>query len=53
MDMLFEQGVSARNFAGTKVNVFEESVAGSVMDNYKDTMDATHLERMSQGSARD
>lgn len=52
MDMLFEQGVSARKFATTEVDVFGENVAGSVMDNYKDTMDAKHLERMSQGSAR-
>lgn len=52
MDMLFEQGVSARNFAKTKVDVFEASVAGSVMDHYKDTIDAKHLERMSQGSLK-
>lgn len=52
MDMLFEQRVSARKFATTKVDVFEVNVAGSVMDGYKDTMDAKHLERMSQGSTR-
>ncbi|CAN8096176.1 unnamed protein product [Discula destructiva] len=52
MDMLFEQGVSARNFASAKVDVFAENVAGSVIDQYKDTIDAKHLERMSQGSAQ-
>lgn len=52
MDMLFEQRVSARKFAEAKVDVFEVNVAGSVMDGYKDAMDAKHLERMSQGSTR-
>ncbi|KAJ4415894.1 hypothetical protein N0V82_007088 [Gnomoniopsis sp. IMI 355080] len=51
MDMLFEQGVSARKFATAKVDAFEVNVAGTVMDRYKDAMDAKHLERMSQGSA--
>ncbi|KAJ4388642.1 hypothetical protein N0V93_006101 [Gnomoniopsis smithogilvyi] len=50
MDMLFEQGVSARKFANAKVDVFEVNVSGRVMDGYKDVMDAKHLERMSQGS---
>lgn len=50
--MLFEQGVSARKFASAKVNAFEESVAGSVLDNYKHDMDAKHFERMSQASRR-
>lgn len=50
LDMLFEQGVSARKFATAKVDAFEGSVAGSVMDNYKVDLDTKHLERMSQGS---
>jgi SP family general alpha glucoside:H+ symporter-like MFS transporter len=34
LDLLFERGVSARKFATTKVDVFEESVAGSVMEDH-------------------
>lgn len=52
LDMLFEQGVSARKFAAAKVDAFEESVAGSVMEKYKVDLDAKHLERMSQGSGQ-
>lgn len=48
--MLFEQGISARKFATAKVDAFDESVAGSVMDAYKHDFDAKHLERMSQRS---
>ncbi|ROV92477.1 hypothetical protein VSDG_06665 [Cytospora chrysosperma] len=47
LDMLFEQGVSARRFASTKVNAFEESPAGSL---YKAEGGVNHLERRSQGS---
>lgn len=50
LDLLFEQGVSARKFATAKVDAFEGSIAGSVMDRYKTDLDAKHLERMSQGS---
>lgn len=52
LDMLFEQGVSARKFSSAKVNAFEGSVDGSIMDNYKVEFDARHLERMSQGSGQ-
>ena len=34
LDLLFERGVSARKFATTKVDVFEESIAGSVMEDH-------------------
>lgn len=34
MDILFQQGVSARKFATTEVNVFAEDVDGDVMNNY-------------------
>lgn len=36
LDMLFERGVSARKFASTKVDVFEEEVESQVVDNYKE-----------------
>jgi MFS transporter, SP family, general alpha glucoside:H+ symporter len=36
LDLLFEQGVSARKFATTNVDVFEESVGGAVVDTYED-----------------
>lgn len=36
LDLLFERGVSARKFASTNVDVFDESIAGSVMENYGD-----------------
>lgn len=50
LDMLFEQGVPARKFATAKIDAFEESVEGSVMDHYKDEIAASHRERQSQGS---
>lgn len=34
--MLFEQGVSARKFDQTEVDVFEENVEGGVMAGYKE-----------------
>ncbi|EAS34767.3 sugar porter (SP) family MFS transporter [Coccidioides immitis RS] len=35
LDLLFERGVSARKFASTHVNVFEEEVDADVIENYK------------------
>lgn len=52
LDLLFEQKVSARKFATTKVDAFNESIAGSVMENYKQDIDSKHLERLSQKSDR-
>lgn len=50
LDMLFEQGVSARKFASAKIDAFEENVEGSVMEHYKHDIAASHRERQSQGS---
>ncbi|KAE8151303.1 general substrate transporter [Aspergillus avenaceus] len=35
LDVLFERGVSARKFATTQVDVFDETIEGRVMNNYK------------------
>jgi SP family general alpha glucoside:H+ symporter-like MFS transporter len=35
LDMLFERGVSARQFATTEVDVFDESIEGRVIDDYR------------------
>jgi MFS transporter, SP family, general alpha glucoside:H+ symporter len=43
LDLLFEHGVSARKFATTEVDVFDETVDGSVIHNYEEKLDATHL----------
>lgn len=45
LDLLFERGVSARKFASTKVDVFEESVDQSVIGSYEEKMDAVHQEK--------
>lgn len=50
LDMLFEQGISARKFASTHVDAFAANVEGDVVENYKHQMDISHVERMSQGS---
>jgi SP family general alpha glucoside:H+ symporter-like MFS transporter len=42
LDMLFERGVSARNFATTEVNVFDESIEGRVIDDYRAQKNATN-----------
>lgn len=34
MDVLFQQGVSARKFATTKVEVFEQNIDGDLMQKY-------------------
>lgn len=42
MDLLFKRGVSARQFASTKVDVFEENVeGGGVMSQYEEKMGAS------------
>ena len=52
LDLLFERGVSARNFAKTDVDVFEETVEGSVIHNYEEKLlNATYLERQVAGVA--
>ncbi|KAK4867746.1 hypothetical protein LT330_006701 [Penicillium expansum] len=35
LDLLFERGVSARKFATTQVDVFDETVEGRVIDDYR------------------
>ncbi|KAJ5666878.1 Maltose permease MAL61 [Penicillium macrosclerotiorum] len=35
LDMLFERGVSARKFADTEVDVFDETIEGRVIDDYR------------------
>jgi MFS transporter, SP family, general alpha glucoside:H+ symporter len=32
---MFERGVSAREFATTTVNVFDETIEGNVIDHYR------------------
>ncbi|GAP83246.1 putative MFS SP general alpha glucoside:H+ symporter [Rosellinia necatrix] len=44
LDMLFEKGISARNFASTKVDVFAEEVEGSAMDQYREQIAVSHVE---------
>lgn len=41
LDVLFEQGVSARKFAKTKVDVFGESVGGEMIQEYERKLSAT------------
>jgi len=36
MDVLFQRGVSARKFATTKVDVFEEDVDGNLIEIYRE-----------------
>ncbi|CZT25789.1 probable alpha-glucoside transport protein [Ramularia collo-cygni] len=51
LDLLFERKVSARNFASTQVDVFDETVDQSVLSQYKDSLAAQHSEDVSQGVA--
>lgn len=41
LDLLFERGVSARKFASTNVDVFNETVDG-VTNNHEEKEDVTH-----------
>ncbi|KAI9934714.1 hypothetical protein ASPWEDRAFT_175441 [Aspergillus wentii DTO 134E9] len=53
LDVLFERGVSARKFASTEVNVFEETIEGRVIDDFqtkKATADVTQVEKDAAGS---
>ncbi|KAJ5133367.1 hypothetical protein N7448_001604 [Penicillium atrosanguineum] len=36
LDLLFERGVSARKFAEAEVDVFDETIEGQVVDNYRE-----------------
>lgn len=42
LDLLFEKGVSARKFATTEVNVFEENIHSTVVDAYGQQIDPLH-----------
>jgi SP family general alpha glucoside:H+ symporter-like MFS transporter len=44
LDLLFERGVSARKFATTDVDVFNEEVDTSVINNYEEKLDVRHEE---------
>ncbi|KAK3052185.1 hypothetical protein LTR09_006777 [Extremus antarcticus] len=46
LDLLFERKISARNFAKTEVDVFDEAVDGSVIHQYKDMLAMTHSEKV-------
>ncbi|KAL1890874.1 hypothetical protein Sste5346_008015 [Sporothrix stenoceras] len=46
LDVLFEQGVSARKFATTEVDVFSRSMDVDVLRNYKEQAGVAHIERM-------
>ncbi|KAH8424580.1 hypothetical protein N8T08_001121 [Aspergillus melleus] len=35
LDVLFERGISARKFASTRVDVFDETIEGRVVDDYR------------------
>jgi len=47
LDLLFERGVSARKFATTQVDVFEEHVSGNVVKQYTEKVDIMHAEKTS------
>ncbi|KAF2216897.1 hypothetical protein CERZMDRAFT_64297 [Cercospora zeae-maydis SCOH1-5] len=49
MDLLFERKVSARKFASTEVDVFGETLDGSVVSQYKDGLAAEHSEMTKSG----
>lgn len=42
LDLLFEKGVSARKFAETQVNVFDEGVDGEILEKYEKRMAVSH-----------
>jgi MFS transporter, SP family, general alpha glucoside:H+ symporter len=44
LDVLFEQGTSARKFRTTKVDVFAHSVNSDVFRHYKHDVDVAHIE---------
>jgi len=46
LDLLFERGVSARNFAKTEVDVFDETVDESTINRYKHSAFGTHSEKV-------
>ena len=49
LDVLFEQGVSARKFKSTQVDVYSRKMNADVLRNYKEHTDVDHVERRSAG----
>jgi SP family general alpha glucoside:H+ symporter-like MFS transporter len=45
LDLLFERGVSARKFATTNVDVFEENLEGDLVHEYERKLSVTHTEK--------
>jgi SP family general alpha glucoside:H+ symporter-like MFS transporter len=45
LDLLFERGISARKFATTNVDVFEENVEGGLVHEYERKLSVTHTEK--------
>ncbi|KAK5008868.1 hypothetical protein LTR28_003391, partial [Elasticomyces elasticus] len=45
LDLLFERGVSARKFAQTSVDVFDETVDDSVVNQYRNSISVTHTDK--------
>ncbi|KAK8096689.1 sugar transporter [Apiospora kogelbergensis] len=45
LDLLFEKGISARKFATTEINVFEEHVDPAMAQKYRDQIAITHMEK--------
>ena len=45
LDLLFDRGVNARKFATTQVEVFDEAVEGSMMDEYARKLSVVHTEK--------
>jgi SP family general alpha glucoside:H+ symporter-like MFS transporter len=43
LDLLFERGVSARKFATTEVDVFEEEVEGNIIQEYREIATPGHV----------
>ncbi|KAK6858486.1 hypothetical protein PG995_006185 [Apiospora arundinis] len=45
LDLLFEKGISARKFATTEINVFDEHVDPAMAQKYRDQIAITHMEK--------
>jgi SP family general alpha glucoside:H+ symporter-like MFS transporter len=45
LDLLFERGVSARQFASTDVDVFGATVEATIIENYEENLEATQAEK--------
>jgi SP family general alpha glucoside:H+ symporter-like MFS transporter len=46
LDLLFERGVSARKFATTNVDVFDENIEGGLMSEYERKLSVVHTEKL-------